>query len=80
MTRRRFIIAAALVHLLPAAAQAGDAEKGERVFQRCYSCHSVVAGENKLQGPNLRGVIGRTAGTLPGFEYSPATIGAGAAA
>jgi cytochrome c len=36
-----------------------------------------VAGENKLQGPNLRGVIGRTAGTLPGFEYSPATIGAG---
>lgn len=77
MTRRRFSALAALVSLLPVATQASDAAKGERVFQRCYSCHSVVEGENKLQGPNLRGVIGRKAGTLPGFEFSPATIAAG---
>ncbi|WP_439534898.1 c-type cytochrome [Polymorphobacter sp.] len=45
---------------------------GERAFLKCYSCHSVVAGEDGLQGPNLRGVIGRRAGTLAGFDYSPA--------
>jgi cytochrome c len=74
----RFLVLAALTYLLPtAAAHAGDAAKGERVFQHCYSCHSVIAGENKLQGPNLRGVIGRRAGTLSGFEYSPAMIAAG---
>ena len=55
----------------------GDSARGERVFQRCFACHSVVAGEDKLPGPNLRGVIGRRAGTLPGFRFSPALIEAG---
>jgi cytochrome c2 len=49
------------------------------VFQRCYACHSVVAGEDKLPGPNLHGVLGRRAGTVPGFEFSPAMIEAGVA-
>jgi cytochrome c len=48
------------------------------MFQRCFACHSVVAGENKLPGPNLRGVLDRRAGTLPGFRFSPAMIEAGA--
>src|SRR5262249_30514909 len=30
-------------------------------------------------GPNLRCVLGRRAGTLPGFEFSPAMVEAGAA-
>jgi cytochrome c len=50
---------------------------GERAFQRCYACHSVVVGEDKLPGPNLHGVVGRRAGTLPTFEYSPAMLAAG---
>jgi cytochrome c2 len=54
-----------------------DPAQGERLFQRCFSCHSVVAGEDKLPGPNLKTVIGRRAGTLPGFEYSSAMIAAG---
>ena len=41
-----------------------DPAQGERVFQRCFSCHSVVAGDDKLPGPNLKTVIGRRAGTL----------------
>ena len=56
-----------------------DPIRGERVFQRCYACHSVVAGEENLPGPSLRCVLGRRAGTLPGFRYSPAMIEAGAA-
>jgi len=50
---------------------------GERAFQRCYACHSVMAGEDRLPGPSLRGVLGRQAGTLPGFRFSPAMTLAG---
>jgi len=63
-----------LAWLAPARA---DSARGERVFQRCFACHSVVAGENKLPGPNLRTVVARRAGTWPGFRYSPALIEAG---
>jgi cytochrome c len=55
-----------------------DSGRGEHVFQRCFACHSVVAGEDTLPGPNLRGVVGRRAGTQPGFRFSPALIEAGA--
>jgi cytochrome c len=57
-----------------------DPVRGERVFQRCYACHSVLAGEDNLPGPNLRCVLGRRAGALPGFQFSPAMVAAGAAA
>lgn len=47
--------------------------RGERVFQRCYSCHSVDRNETaKLQGPNLFQIVGRPAGASDGFEYSDA--------
>ena len=60
----------------PAQAES-DAGRGARVFQRCFSCHSVDPNEKPLQGPNLAGVIGRAAGTLPRFEYSEAMTAAG---
>jgi cytochrome c len=51
----------------------GDAARGERVFQRCYSCHSVDPHETQtLQGPNLYRVVGRRAATVEGFDYSDA--------
>lgn len=50
-----------------------DAKRGERVFQRCYACHSVVPGEVEgLQGPNLRGIVGRPIAAQEGFPYSDA--------
>ncbi|HJR05033.1 MAG TPA: c-type cytochrome [Methylomirabilota bacterium] len=55
-----------------------DSARGERVFLRCVACHSVARGEDRLPGPSLRGVMGRRAGTLPGFRFSPALIDAGA--
>jgi cytochrome c2 len=73
----RLAAIAALLLTAPALALA-DAARGEVVFQRCYACHSVKAGEHGLPGPNLRGVLGRRAGTLAGFEFSPAMIEAGA--
>jgi cytochrome c len=58
---------------------AADPLRGERVFQRCYACHSVEAREHRLPGPSLHCVLGRRAGTLPGFQFSPAMVDAGAA-
>ena len=49
----------------------GDAMKGEKVFQRCASCHSVTEKTNK-HGPYLAGVIGRPVATAEGFTYSKA--------
>jgi len=60
--------------LLALAAQAqgvGDAQRGAQVFAQCKVCHSIEAGKNIL-GPSLHGVLGRKAGTVPGFAYSPA--------
>jgi cytochrome c len=67
----------ALLLAAPPAHAEGDPARGERVFQRCYSCHSVDPAERNLQGPNLAGVIGRRAGTLDQFEYSDAMVAAG---
>lgn len=72
---RRAAVAALIVGFVPVAGLGnawGDPVRGERVFQRCYSCHSMIEGETNLQGPNLRGIVGRRAGTFPSFEYSEA--------
>lgn len=55
--------------------QAQDTAAGEKVFAKCKTCHTVED-KNKV-GPSLKGVIGRTAGTHPGFKYSTSMIEAG---
>jgi cytochrome c len=56
-----------------ATADTGDVVRGARVYQRCYSCHTVdPTGQARLQGPSLYGVIGRRAASVAGFSYSPA--------
>jgi cytochrome c len=59
------------------AAPPADAAAGAVVFKKCASCHSVdPSGKNGL-GPNLRGVVNRKAGTVAGFNYSPAMKASG---
>jgi cytochrome c len=53
------------------------AQDGERIFQRRYACHSLDPAERGLSGPTLRGIFGRRAGTLDGFDYSSAIREAG---
>src|SRR6202140_5608155 len=56
---------------------AGDAAAGKTVFaNQCSSCHTTEVGKNGF-GPSLAGVAGRKAGSLAGFNYSPAMAQAG---
>ena len=52
---------------------------GEGVFaNRCKACHEVANEKAKEgQGPSLKGLFGRTAGSVPGFAYSDAMKAAG---
>jgi len=55
-----------------ASAQGADAAAGQQVFNNaCRTCHTVRDGDNR-QGPNLYKIIGRKAGSLPGYGYSSA--------
>jgi cytochrome c len=63
-------IAVAFVAASGGCADAGDASKGEHVFAKCAACHA----KDKTigLGPGLLGVLGRQAGSMPGFRYSRA--------
>lgn len=52
------------------AAAAQDAAKGEVLFKKCKACHMIGPEARNRTGPDLTGVIGRTAGTFEGFDYS----------
>jgi cytochrome c len=48
----------------------GDPVRGRTVFERrCTGCHAL---DTNREGPHLRGVYGRTAGSVPDFDYSSA--------
>ena len=78
MNKSAFALTLVTILTLPAVALAdnGDAAAGATVFKKCMVCHTLEAGKNKV-GPSLQGVIGRTAGTAPGFNYSAAMKAAG---
>src|SRR5215208_6208158 len=72
--RRRaaaFVAAGSLLMGSPAFAELGDPIRSEKLFQYCFSCHSVERGETTLQGPNLRGIVGSRIAARDGFAYSP---------
>ena len=55
-----------------ATAKPGDRAAGEDVFIKCSGCHQVGAGAQNSIGPELNGIVGRAAGTVPGYDYSAA--------
>jgi cytochrome c len=73
---KRVLLYACAVLLLPAAqalfspAHGADAVRGKQLYEsRCIGCHSLD--ENRA-GPAHRGLFGRKAGSVEGFEYSDA--------
>lgn len=51
------------------AAAPADVAAGERVYARCQACHALAYDRT---GPRHCGLIGRRAGSVPGFAYSDA--------
>ncbi|WP_292290862.1 cytochrome C [Marivita sp.] len=77
------IATAAMMLAGSGAAFAQDVEAGEREFNKCKSCHMIVAEDGTeivrggRTGPNLWNVIGRQAGTVEDFRYGDAIVEAG---
>jgi cytochrome c len=70
MDMQRHILAAALGGGLAATPVLAE-EDGQTAFNTsCRTCHTMKEGDNR-QGPSLAGIVGRKAGSLPGFNYSP---------
>jgi cytochrome c len=81
--RYAIIVGAALAACtaLPALAQdaagPGNAANGERAFAICRACHQIGPTAKNAVGPVLNGVVGRKAGTYPGYNYSEANKNSG---
>ncbi|WP_439122040.1 c-type cytochrome [Marivita sp.] len=82
----KLMIATAAVLLAGSgAAFAQDAEAGEKEFNKCKSCHMIVADDGTeivkggRTGPNLYNIIGRQAGTYEDFRYGDSLVAAGEA-
>ncbi|NJD87913.1 MAG: c-type cytochrome [Betaproteobacteria bacterium] len=70
----RAALAACLASAPALALPAGDPARGEAVYARCFACHSLDADRT---GPRHCGLLGRRAGSVPGFDYSPAMRASG---
>jgi cytochrome c len=85
MVTRSRILAAALVlacGALPAdelddRIAAANPKRGQLLYLQCKACHDVEAGIPHKVGPNLSGIFGRTAGTVPGFKFTDAMAKSG---
>ena len=54
-----------------ALAASADLAAGEKVFNKCKSCHKVEDGANGV-GPHMWGVVGRDIASVGGYAYSDA--------
>jgi len=67
-----FLLYAGLILLLAptVAADTADAERGQKIFKACASCHQVGPNAKNAVGPHLNGIFGRRAGSVEGARYS----------
>ena len=69
-------IAASCLAATGGVSHAQDATKGKSVFNQCMACHAL---DHAVVGPPLGGVVGRPAGSVTGYSYSPLMKAAGEA-
>jgi cytochrome c len=74
---RSLVLSAAFLLVGLGSAQAQDAAAGEKVFAQCRACHQVGESAKNAVGPVLNGLFGRKAGTVEGYNYSPANKNSG---
>ena len=57
---------------------AADPAKGEAIYKKCTSCHTINSGGANGIGPNLYGIVGKPVGKhAAGFAYSTDLAGHG---
>jgi cytochrome c len=84
MLTKAILIAAFAAAAIAAPARAGDVAAGEKIFNKCKTCHSIVAADGTAVvkggkiGPNLYGVVGRPLASFPEFKYGDGILLAGA--
>src|SRR6201992_2683810 len=59
------------------AALAQDAAAGKTAFNKCLACHAIGEDAKNKVGPELNGLDGRKAGTVPDYNYSDANKNSG---
>jgi cytochrome c len=69
--RTAALLAAGIVLGGGSAANAGDAARGKLLYEDCIACHPVERGVHGI-GPTLFSIVGRKAGALDDYRYSPA--------
>jgi len=74
-SRSWLLICALPLALSACSSGGGDAKRGHELYAReCAACHSLTA---NADAPLHCGLIGRKAGTVPGFPYSEAMRASG---
>lgn len=68
---------AAAIAVAATDAFAGDPEAGAKVFKKCQACHAVGEGATNKVGPELNGIFGRAAGSVPDYNYTDANRNSG---
>lgn len=78
MTTKHCLLVGALAGTVLTATTAPEAApnilKGEQIYARCVACHALA---NDRVGPHHCGLLGRRAGSVPGFTYSSAMKNSG---
>lgn len=65
--KREAAAAAGALLVAVTAAHAADAARGEQLYARCIACHALASDR---VGPRHCGLLGRPAGSVPGFFYT----------
>jgi cytochrome c len=71
------LLACAMALACAGPALAQNAAAGEKDFLICRACHQIGPNAHNAVGPVLNGVVGRKAGTYPGYQYSEANRDSG---
>ena len=69
-----FAAIAVLTMLVAVARAGGDVAHGQQLYEGCQDCHSIDTND---VGPMHKGVFGRKAGSVPGYNYSEALKNSG---
>ena len=77
MINRSFIISLFGFCLISLSANAGDAEKGKKVFKKCAACHNVASGAKAQDWSKSLNIVGAKAGVQDGYKYSDWLKGSG---